>query len=383
MKQITSFCRRYFIFNKRLLKKPGFVAILLLVPILVFSLNTVTGQEESGVMTVALAMQDPNDPIASEITESLLGSSTLIRFILCESISEASGLVEGGKADAAWIFPENMQEKLDNFTDFINQRNAFVKIIEREDNVLLLLAHEKLASVLYPYCSYSLYRGFIRENTIRLDELSEEELRAYYDLVEAEGENLFQFSYVNDNESTEYQETNYLLTPMRGLMAILIIFGGFAVALFYMHDEAHGKFDWVRPSQKIPYAVMYHLPALMDMAIAVLIALFLTGLHVSPLRELAAMALYVLIALGFCMTVRLLCKDMRLFGAVIMVLVIAMIAFCPVFFDIKMLIGIRYLLPPFYYLSAIHNVNFLGYMVIYAIGIFGLDYILYRFKIRT
>ena len=333
-------------------------------------------------MTVALAKQDKEDPIASEIVDSLLGSSNLIRFIHCESVSEASALVENGKADAAWIFPENMQEKLDRFTDFINQRNAAVKIIERENNVLLLLSHEKLASALYPYCSYSLYRGFISNNIIRLDELPEEKLREYYELIEAEGENLFQFSYADSNESTAVQEQNYLLTPMRGLMSILIIFGGFAVALFYMHDEAQRKFDWVRPSQRIPYAVIYHLPAITDMAIAVLIALFLTGMQVSLGRELIAMALYVIIALGFCMAVRLLCKDIRLFGAVIMVLVIVMIAFCPVFFEIKMLPAVRYLLPPFYYLNAIHDVRFLYYMIAYAFGIFGLDYVLYRIKYR-
>ena len=383
MKRIASLIRRYFIFNKRLLKKPGFLAILLLVPILVFSLQTVTNSEAGGVMTVTLAKQDPNDPIATEIVDSLLSSSNLIRFIHCESVAEASSLVENGKADAAWIFPENMQEKLDTFTDFINQRNAVVKIIERENNVLLLLSHEKLASTLYPYCSYSLYRGFIRDNVIRLDELPEEKLQEYYHLVQAEGENIFQFSYADSNESTANAEQNYLLTPMRGLMAILIVFGGFAVALFYMHDEAQRKFDWVRPSERIPYTVIYHLPAIADMAFAVLIALFLTGMNVSLGRELIAMTLYVIIALGFCMAVRLLCKDIRLFGAVIMVLVIVMIAFCPVFFEIKALPAIRYLLPPFYYLNAIHNIQFLYYMIAYAIGIFGLDYLLYRIKYRA
>lgn len=382
LKRIFSLFRRYFIFNKRLFKKPGFLAILLLVPILVFSLKAVTKQEDSGVMTVALAKQDESDPVATEIVDSLMGSSHLIRFVHCKTIQEATALVENGKADAAWIFPENMQEKLDHFTDFINQRNAVVKIIERENNVLLLLSHEKLASALFPYCSYSLYRGFIEENIILLDELPEEKLREYYDLVQAEGENIFQFSYADSDESTNDQEKNYLLTPMRGLMSILIIFGGFAVALFYMHDEAHRKFDWVRPSQRIPYAVIYHLPAIADVALAVLIALFVTGMQVSLGRELIAMILYVIISLGFCMGIRLLCKDIRLFSAIIMVLVIVMIAFCPIFFEIKMFPVIRYVLPPFYYLNAIHNIRFLFYMVIYAIGIFSLDYVLYRIKYR-
>lgn len=382
MESLSTLFRRYYIFNKRLFKKPSFLIILLLVPMLIFSLNIVSANEDSGIMTIALAKEDNEDPLATEIVDSLRKSRSLIRFIPCETINEASTLVEKGKADAAWIFPEKMQEKIDKFTDLIHGRNAFVKLIEKESNVFMLLAHEKLTSVLYPYCSFSLYKDFVRDNIIALDILSDAELQEYYHAIEAEGADIFQFSYLDSNESAENRLTDYLLTPLRGLMSALIMLGGFAVAMFYMQDEANKKFDWIKSGKRFPFAIGYHMTAVLNMGIIVLIALFVTNMNVSLARELISMALYIIITVGFCMAVRLICRDIRIFGAVIPALLIGMIALSPVFFDIKNLPFLQYLLPTYYYLNSIYNINFLYSMILYAVLIYGFDYLMYRIKTR-
>ena len=56
-----TFLRRCFILSKRLFKKPGFVIILLFIPLLVICMNIMAGSGDSGVITIALAKLSPND----------------------------------------------------------------------------------------------------------------------------------------------------------------------------------------------------------------------------------------------------------------------------------------------------------------------------------
>ena len=151
------------VFNKRFLKKPGFIALLLVVPCLVLALN-IASKGESGMVTVALAAKDKTDALAAGIIDEIAGESSLIRFIECETPEDAVKLVEGADADAAWIFPADLEEKIDDFVENRNRRFAFVEVVVREDTVMLGLARERLYSVLYPYCSETLYANYIERN---------------------------------------------------------------------------------------------------------------------------------------------------------------------------------------------------------------------------
>ncbi|MBQ9747995.1 MAG: hypothetical protein IJV98_04345 [Clostridia bacterium] len=378
MKRFLTLARRYALLCKRLFKKPGFLMILLLVPLLVLALHTVNTREESGMMTVALAMQDPEDEIAREIVDSLLEDASLIRFTVCERATDATALVENGTADAAWLFPENMKARIAAFTGGLHRRYAVVTVIERESNVLMLLSHEVLSSALYPYCSRALYRDFVSDNVIVTGTLSEEELDRYYEAIDAEGEDLFRF-VTADGEQVK-NGGGYLLAPIRGLLAILTVLGGLATALFYTQDMSEGRFHWMRPSMRLPFEAAYHMTAVGSMAVAMLVALSVTGLTVSALREIVCLLLFVLMTTGFVMAVRLLLKEIRAIGAAIPVIVIAMTALCPVFFDLNLLPAVRALFPPFYYLSALYRADMIPYMLIYTVAVFILDALLYRLR---
>ncbi len=366
--------------NKRLFKKPGFLVILLLIPALVFGVNLMA-QEDSGAVTVALAMEDPEDPLANEIVDSMIGSSRLLRFISCQSPQEARSMVAGGKADTAWIFGEDLQESIDRFAGNIHRRNAFVTVVQREETVLLQLAREKLYAAVYPHCSYALYRNYLDENVPELPALTPEQLRKYYDAIQAEGADLFEFSYADPEESTEDAETvSYLLAPMRGLLSVMVLLGGFAVALFYMQDEAAGKFDWIPEHKRFWFAAGYHLIAVVNVAAAALMAILLSGLSVSLGREILLMALYALMTTGFAMVVRQLTGKAGYLGALIPVLTVAAIALCPVFFNFSSLRMASMLLPPYYYLNCVHNVGFMLWMLGYTAVLYLVSGLLHKLK---
>lgn len=376
MKNIFLALKRAMILNKRLLKKPSFLAVLLIVPLLVTLLG-VAAKEESGIMTVVLAVQDTTDLTANAIVENLRKDSGLIRF-LEGTPKEAEALVEGGQADAAWIFPRDMQEKIDAFVAFPNERNGFVAVIQREESVFLRLALEKLNAALYPYLSLALCENYVYSNILTINDLPPEQLRQYYDAVDAEGADLFDFVYANSGAPADTENANYLLSPVRGLLAIMVILGGLAAVLFYGQDETAGVFDRLPRGKRFWFSAVYPAVAVGNVILAVFAALGLAGLLLNIVREIAALLLYGLITAGFCTGLRLLMPNGHMLAAVTPALIAGMTVLCPVFVNPPELPALQYLLPPFYYLKAIYDLKYMGYMAIYAVAICGVDWLLYR-----
>lgn len=380
MDKILTCLHRFLILIKRLLRKPGFVAILLTVPLLVAAMGIVGKNADSGIVTIALAMQDSEDETACAVVDDLAQNSRLISFILCDTPADAHALVEQGDVDAAWIFPADMSQKIHKFTQHMHHNNAFVAVVQREDSVMLRLSHEKLNAALYPHLSRTLYKSYVTAN-LTLSELNAEQLDEYYTAVNADGADVFRLVYAASQQTANDADTNYLLAPMRGLLAVMITLGGFAVAMFYMQDEARGTFDRLPANRRFVFSLSYHAASVVCVALAALLALFITGLSVSFVREMAAMVLYCVITVGFCVALRLICRDIRLLGALMPALAVGMIVVCPVFLNIPIPF-VGYLLPPYYYLNAIYDPIWLLYMVIYAAVIYALDYALFRIGTR-
>ena len=161
--------------TKRLYKKVTFVIILALIPITVLAFGKAS-QEDSGIMTILLVQEDPNDALASQVVEELLGSSDLILFKKIDNAQEAERIVQIEKADAAWIFPKDMEEKILDFVTTENLPKSFVRVVVREENVTIKLANEKLSGALFKYCARTYYRYYMRMNAEFLDKLSDEEI---------------------------------------------------------------------------------------------------------------------------------------------------------------------------------------------------------------
>ena len=380
MDKISTCLHRFLILVKRLLRKPVFVAILIMLPLLVVAMGIVSNNADSGIVTIALSMQDSEDATARAVVDDLTKNNRLINFVLCDTPTEAHALVEQGDADAAWIFPADMSRKIQKFIAHPHRNNAFVAVVQREDSVMLRLSHEKLNAALYPHLSRALYKHYSVSH-LTLGELDDAQLDEYYTAVNADGADIFRLVYAASEQAANDESINYLLAPLRGLLAIMITLGGFAVAMFYMQDEARGTFDRLPANQRFAFSLGYHAAAVVCIALAALVALFITGLSVGFLRESVVMALYCVITVGFCMAWRLICRDIRLLGALMPTLAVAMIVVCPVFLNLQIPV-VGYFLPPYYYLNAIYDSLWLLYMLIYAVIIYTFDYVLFRIRAR-
>lgn len=349
---------------KRLYKKLTFLLLLAMIPALVLGYGMVS-REESGLMTVSLACEaETVEPLTRSVWDELL-ESEVMRFIECESPEEAETLVLQGQADVAWIFAEDLEAKIYDFAAHRTRKNAFVTILEPENRVALKLVREVLSGVLFPHCSEALYLTYIRENAPELDAVSDAQLLEYYRNMEF-SEGLFVFTDLEGNE-TRQEETHYLLTPVRGMLAVVIVLSGLATAMYYIRDRENGTFAWIPQHRQGLVELGCQLISVVNVAAVVLLSLALTGQTVSLSRELAVLALYCLCTAAFAMVMRRLTHDIRGLGMVIPLLVVVMLAVCPVFFDLGALRQVQLLLPPTYFINAAYNDKYLLFMAVYAL----------------
>lgn len=356
---------------KRLLKKPSFLAILVLIPLLTVLYASAAAQS-SGVLTVALAAQDPADPMAQEVISQLLGSSELIDFRYME-VSHAREAVAAGKADAAWILPENMAGKVDAFLKNPNAANAFVTIYQREDSVPLLMAKEKLNARLYECLSVRYFVNTIREDTPELAHMTDEELLFYRNQVDIPGE-LFAFS---QDALAASQDVHYLLSPIRGLLGVVMLLGGLAAAMYCIRDAQQGTFSWLSLRMRPMAELLQIVVALTLLGLGVVLALAAAGIS-GGWREIPTMGLYILMLASFCHGLRSLLRTVPRLAALLPVLLTVSLVVCPVFFDWNALTALQYLLPPTYFICGLRNGAYLLWMLPYTAVCLGISLLCHR-----
>ncbi len=360
--------------NKRLLHKISFWIILCCIPLLVIGVNLMSKQE-SGILTIVLCREGGTDELAEKVTEQLMEHGNAIRFLEVESTEEAGKLVQSGKADAAWIFPEEFEECLKEYLTSDYSEGGVIKILEKEDNVALHLSREIFFGELYSDISYVMYEHFVTERLLAGENVSEQELWESYDYINND-ENMFVLSFL-DGEEAEV-DMSYMLFPVRGLLALLIVLCGMALGLYFLQDEERGVFTWMPLNQSVWGSWLYLLPGLFDVGLVVLVGLLFSGNFNGWMTEIGLLLLYLLMVAGFSDVLRRICgKPVRL-AALIPLLLLTMLVVCPIFMGAPDVKWLQLLLPPYYYLSALHNGTYAWFMLVYVVVIYLVDWMLLK-----
>lgn len=367
---------RFFLLNKRLYKKFSFLLILCLVPALVGGM-WLGAREDSGILKIALCLQNPEDELSAEIVEQFMEDSGVLRYVCCGTEGEARELVESGRADAAWIFPEDMGAAVG---EAASQKKAapIVTIVERENTVVLMFAREILTSALYPLFSYRIYEDFVREDC-ELPEISDRELREAYERTLREG-SLFQMEYLDGQIQEETD--NYLLTPVRGILSLWLVLCGFAAAMYFMQDEQGGTFSGMSAWHRLWLSFGMQGVLLCNGVAVLLLACRLAGVFTRLSGELVSAVLFACCIAAFCNLFRLLCRRLEWLGSCIPMLMMGMLFLCPVFISVRGWQAIQYLLPPYYYLKSIHSAFYLYGMACYTAVLAVLCILLYWWQNR-
>ena len=352
---------RFFLLQKRLLKKYSFLAILCLAPLLAAGISGLA-RETSGIATIALCVPE-KDPVAGEVADRLLAGEGVFRYFSCVEEAEARALVESGEADAAWLFSSNMEEELQKLAEKRRIR-PLVTVVERQDSVFLTLGREILSGAIYPAFSYAVYESYVRKD-LGLEEITEERLRQTYENVAVEG-SLFQMVYP-DGTPEEEEFFTYVQAPLRGILAIWFTFVGFSATLVFMQDESRGVYGRVPVAKRLFVSYGACAVFLVDAGVVLLLACKLAGVFTDWRREVVSCAVFACCVLAFVNLLRLLCHTPQRMGMLLLPLGAVMLALCPVFLNLQYFRAGKMLLPPWYYLQSIHNIRYLYSMTVYTV----------------
>ena len=352
--------------SKRLYRRPVFVMMLVLIPALVLGYTTIN-TEDSGMVTIAVAQEGHAAPEAA-LMASLEGSKgQVIHYKPCASVEEAETLVAAGKVDTAWIFPADVEADVRTFVANPKPENAFIRVLVREDSVMLKLSRERLSATAFSPIARQVYRSFVRNLAPELDTLSDDQLMTYYDDVEMT-ENLFAF----DEAYAAMVNTHYLLSPLRGLLGLVILLCALAAALYHYRDMQAGTFCRLGLRWRWSAELAGQTVTTLHLTVATAVCLGLAGLSVALWQEILLVVLYSLSCAAFAMLLRRLIGSMRGLAALLPALVVLMLVVCPIFFDLNSLLAVRLLFPPTYYIYGAHQPWYLLYMLVYTAVCFGL-----------
>ncbi len=348
----------FIMLNKRLYKKIAFIAILIIVPVCVLALNF-AAEQQSGFLKICLAQQNPNDAISKEVINDFLKEDSLIHFTYEANPQKALENVKNGSCDAVWMFNANTKAQIDKFIDSRNKKDAAVQVIVREQTVLTRLSQEKLSSAMYKYCTEEAFINYMKNNVIELKDIDDATFKKYYNDV-AISDELFKIENIDAFKQTT---GNYMTAPIRGILAVLILLASAAATMFYMQDDKNGTFSLVKETKKPFVAFFCVLIATLNVAAVSLITLFASKLSTNIFKEIVCILLYSVCSTAFCLLLKQILFNVKIYGAALPVVIVIMLAICPIFIGSEK--GWN-LLPPTYYIFSLYDNGYLLNMAIFT-----------------
>lgn len=361
----------YLMLKKRLLKKAGFLVILCIIPMLAFLLRTFVEKEDSGLIRVAMAAENPEDELTIELMEKACEENHIFTFRICDTPQEAKRCVENASVDVAWIFENNMQEQIQKAAE--GKKVSLLTVYEVEENTFLKISREKLFGVLYPYIAYYTYENYVTED-MRLDDLVHaEELKETFEAYIAD-DKFIDFEFL-DSSQKNLSESHFLTSPIRGLLMIVMLLSGMASTMYFLQDEKKGTFSWLSREKRFCVFLGSNFAALSLAGFFVTAALIFSNSYTSIVSETISMLLFILMASIFCTILGAVFRSVKSMCIMLPTIMVAAVAFCPVFFNTH--IAFQQVLPPYYYLYSINDVSFWWLMALYCIIACPIGYVLY------
>lgn len=355
----------FLLLNKRLYKKITYIAILLLIPVFV-AIFSISAKEPSGIVTIALANENPNNVVTKEIIQELKRDTKVISFQeLSPEMAKAN--VSAGKVDAAWIFPADMTRRVMAYINHENNCTGFITVIEREQTIPLMLSREKLSSAVHTQVVKQTFLKHVREVAPEAANASDQELLDFLYNADVSGE-LFEFRDIDGNERNE--NVNYLTAPIRGILAVLVAVCAMVTAMYYQNDLDHGIFALLPERKRVFAEFGYQMISAINIMVFVVAALLIAGLGAALWKEIV---IFLLVTIGsslFGMLMRMIFGGRRGMAVMIPVMTIVMMVVCPVFFDFDSVRLLQYVLPPTYFINCAFNKLYFLYLAIYDLALF-------------
>ena len=347
--------------TKRLMKKPSFIIILVLLPVILVMYRFII-TEDDGTIRACVYVPEGSDEYTKQLAEHLAEAEYSARFYLVDSEDDLYSDVIAGRAEVGYVFPKDMNER------FLTKNwDGAVRMVVSDTSQLAPFVNEFVTVVIYT----DMMEDYIADYLVNRSglELRDEDIRPIIRenlAKQAQKGTLFDIAYRDyyKNEEVSKEEVmaeNYLMKPIRGTVALFVLLAGLAGLVFWFQDNAEGRFK-VMSHEKRP--VINYGSLLLPTALSALVGMvciIIAGLCGNIFLELLTMLLYVIFVTGVCEIIRVIVPSVNAVCAAIPILAIASYLCCPILIDLKKVLPVvsylRKILPPDYYLETFNGTH--------------------------
>lgn len=352
--------------TKRLLHKPIFALTLLLIPLFVLFLQG-SLRSGDGILQVALYTES-SDPSALESTllqGIVAASNRTVHFYECDTLSELQADLNSSRAICGYVIPRQLEQKL---IDHARKNTAAITAYHHTDAMETLLLDELVYRMIYEELAYDIVEQHIYE---KRKEKPSDRLHTLYEQYQQDYTFIrFEYADGTEHQILNSQDTNYLLLPIRGICAVLILLAAMTGTVFWYEDHERKLFLWLSGPNRIIVPFLYSLIPGILAGVCGLAAIVLTGFARQLLQEIITMGLYLLAVSAYCMLLRELFPGRISYLASILSSVLGSILLCPIFADLSMVIPmvkpLRSLLPVSHYLNSVYSTQARWALLLYS-----------------
>jgi membrane protein len=353
----------YYLLNKRTLKNYSYIVLFLLLPLLALSLKIIS-LRDSSVLKVGL-YTDANSGLSKDIIKEFIKEDSIINFIEYKDEESAYEDLQA-KLDALWILPDDLAEAINNN---LYKKKCVVKVIEARKSSILGISREKLFAKLYPYISKALYKKYMEEKFpyLKDNKEGEEELDAYYEARKIDDDTIEFVSLDKDGYIEKKTDKSFILSPLRGFLAIWLFLVAMISAMFYKKDIDAGLWVWIDRRLKSAFSFLYILAITSTAALIMLVAIYVSGLGIALYKEVVSLFFYVIALALVSNILRAIFNNIYIYSAFIPVILIVSVILSPIFIDLSRPL-LQCTVPVYHYINSIHTLSGLYKMFAY-IGI--------------
>lgn len=345
--------------TKRLMKKPSFIIILVLLPVILVMYRFII-TEDDGTIRACVYVPEGSEAFTEKLADNLADAEFSARFYLVDSEDDLYSDVIAGRAEVGYILPKDLKER------FLTKNwDSAVRMVVSDTSQMAPFVNEFVTVVIYT----DMMEEYIADYLVNRSglELSDAEIRPIIRenlLKQADSGSLFDIAYRDyyKNEEVSREEVmaeNYLMKPIRGTVALFVLLAGLAGLVFWFQDNAEGRFKVMSHEKRpvINYGSLL-LPTALS-AIVGMVCILIAGLCENIFLELLTMLLYVIFVTGVCEIIRVIVPSVNAVCAAIPILAIASYLCCPILIDLKKVLPVvsylRKILPPDYYLETFNG----------------------------
>ena len=356
--------RRIYLLNKRFLKTPVFVLLLLLLPLSAFLLNKASNGSDIGIK-VGYTLPSSADEYTLKAADEAFSGDTLVKYSKYPSEALLEDAVSSGKISVGFVLPSDLTESFREFEKGKTVKKQ-IKVIVKKNTVVSRLITELVFGKLFARISCQITKNYIArmDKGAFKNEADEEVFSKIYEKNRPKA-SVFSVEYSDTNESKPV-EVPLLASPVRGLNSIFLLILGFAAAFYYIRDDKNGLFVWFSKRTQVFLRFFYIFLPVFDASIVMLASLYFSGSFTSWGREVPLLLAYAVGTAAFSSFLCALLNDEALLAGAMPLVLLATFVLCPVFISVNAPSLVQKLFPPYLYLTGIHKTGGLLDLLAYS-----------------